>query len=130
MYNECRALDEIYEAKECLKSINKIVGSNMYTKSVENVKAMEALRMHIAERKKEDKNSEVLKTIKLDNYQKVNISKKIEGDGIIQSPGKIERRLYNILKEKANSNAEELTVKEREQFNKLKIKFEAKPKTD
>lgn len=97
---------------------------------MENVKAMEALRMHIAERKKEDKNSEVLKTIKLDNYQKVNISKKIEGDGIIQSPGKVERRLYNILKEKANSNAEELTVKEREQFNKLKIKFEAKPKTD
>jgi len=29
MYNECRALDEINEAKECLKSINKIVGSNM-----------------------------------------------------------------------------------------------------
>jgi len=38
----------------------------MYTKSVENVKAMEALRVHIAERKKENKHMDVLKNIKLD----------------------------------------------------------------
>lgn len=122
MQNECRALDEINEAKECLKSINKIVGSNMQTKSVENVKAMEALRVHIAERKKEDKHSVILQNIKLDTYTKTNISRKIEGDGIIQSPGKVQRRLYEILKEKANSNAEELSNYEKETYNKLKEK--------